>query len=93
MSVEIFKLNDDCSVSSKFIEARSLKRFKNAGWSGAYPEKQDDESVKSVEQRQHIENTSKVNFSEDEIRALAKAKGISHYHVKGIETLKKELGI
>lgn len=39
----------------------------------------------------HFETSNEL--SEDEIRQLAKDNGIKSWHVKSIETLKKELGV
>jgi hypothetical protein len=41
----------------------------------------------------HMKDCQKSEQSEDEIRQLAKAKGIKSWHVKSIETLKEELGV
>jgi len=40
-----------------------------------------------------MKDCQKSEQSEDEIRQLAKAKGIKSWHVKSIETLKEELGV
>lgn len=92
MATTLYKLNDDGSVSSKVVETKSVRRLQNSGWVGTRPKAETVKETPTVKGT-GVKNTGNVNLSDDEIRALAKAKGISHYHVKGIETLKKELGI
>ena len=48
---------------------------------------------KQTEIHQDIEATEELELTEEQIRLLAKEKGIKSWHVKSIETLRKELGV
>lgn len=52
--------------------------------------------IKALKQRfgeKQTESPQETELSEDEIRQLAKEKGIKSWHVKAVDTLRKELGV
>lgn len=48
--------------------------------------------INALKRRFKAEETV-VEHSDDDIRKMAKEKGIKSWHIKSIETLKKELGV